>query len=788
MSADLFLSRFTPSMMSPEVLEKVFVQRGDLANRMVEVARESILTPAKHHTLVVGPRGTGKTHLLSLVHNRIAAMDDLADRVRIAWLREEEWGVASFLDFLYRILRALAARYEDEGLGEATERLFSMPLKTAERRAADLLRELTEGKTLLLIAENLDSVFSGLGKKGQQRLRAHLQEEEAWTIVGSSQALFGGVSLYDSPFYGFFDIHHLEELTVEDAARLVQNVAELNQNAELADYVQSEEGRARIRAVHHLAGGNHRVYMILSEFLTRESLDQLVDPFLRMMDDLTPYYQARMEQLSPQQRKIIDLLCNVHGAVPVKEIARRCFITSQTASSQLKDLRDRGFVESTPVGRDAFYELAEPLMRLALEVKGQRDGFVRLFVDFLRHWYAREELVGLLDLAPLEATLERMYLQSALSTEVTRDPPRPVHALDAQAASLEAEGRWRKLLRVAKELVRERGGVADWTTLANAHYGVGQYAEALDALDRAFDIDSAYPPALYGRMIVLAALARWEDLLTFVKSAAEQPQGSVLHLAHLALLRTIIQQERTSRAFIGTGMAAPTNSAPTTIGLEIQHRQQAVRATMEYSEVLLRLNPGDWISTARDNVEAVIIPLQCLLVSRRFTDAELALGSIATRPEVEREEIVYEVVADLLVADEGMQAALVPFVYRGFTASGLGRALRIALMATGSLFISHSLSDADRNRWLAMWKDTAGKDAAFKWSVGFLASLAKHRETGDPRALLVLPAEVREIAERLIADTTAIGYLPPVVEQNPKSWRLRDGNPAGFLAPMPPST
>jgi len=57
-----------------------------------------------------------------------------------------------------------------------------------------------------------------------------------------------------------------------------------------------------------LAGDNHRVYMIFAEFLTRDSLDKLVKPFLQTLDELTPYYQARMAWLSPQQRKILDAM------------------------------------------------------------------------------------------------------------------------------------------------------------------------------------------------------------------------------------------------------------------------------------------------------------------------------------------------------------------------------------------------------------------------------------------------------------------------------------------------
>src|SRR6266540_5308985 len=106
-----FLSRFTPSLMTLEALEALFVQREDLARRISERIHESTLTPSKHHTLLIGPRGIGKTHLISLIYYRIQAMDDLRDRLLIAWLREHEWGVTSILDLLSRIVRALLGEY-----------------------------------------------------------------------------------------------------------------------------------------------------------------------------------------------------------------------------------------------------------------------------------------------------------------------------------------------------------------------------------------------------------------------------------------------------------------------------------------------------------------------------------------------------------------------------------------------------------------------------------------------------------------------------------------------------
>jgi DNA-binding transcriptional ArsR family regulator len=93
-----------------------------------------------------------------------------------------------------------------------------------------------------------------------------------------------------------------------------------------------------------------------------------------MLDDLTPYYQAADVVAVAPARKIIEFLCDRRHPVPVKEIAQRCFITHQTASGQLKDLREKGYVTSEAIGRESFYELREVLMRFCLEAEEATRG------------------------------------------------------------------------------------------------------------------------------------------------------------------------------------------------------------------------------------------------------------------------------------------------------------------------------------------------------------------------------------------------------------------------------
>src|SRR5579862_3892481 len=110
-----------------------------------------------------------------------------------------------------------------------------------------------------------------------------------------------------------------------------------------------------------------------------------------MLDDLTPYYQSRMKELPLQQRKIVSFLCKRRGAVPVKEIAEECRLSHQITAAQLHSLREKTFVRAEALGRESWYELCEPPMRLVFEIKESRGCPIRLIVDFLRRWYSRSE-------------------------------------------------------------------------------------------------------------------------------------------------------------------------------------------------------------------------------------------------------------------------------------------------------------------------------------------------------------------------------------------------------------
>lgn len=490
----LLLARFTPSLTAPEDLEAIFVQREPLAERLLKQLQESITTANKHFTLLVGPRGIGKTHIVTLVRNRLVNRADLRSLCLVAWLREEEWGVMSFLDLLLRILRSLQDSLEAEVSAERLEALHDLPLPRAEREATNLLREVIGDKTLVLLVENLDDIFRGLPSREQGAFRAFLQENACVTILATTPGLFEGVSRRQSPFFGFFRIHHLEELGFEEAAQLLHKIASRRDQGDLAAYILTPTGRARIRAIHHLAQGNPRVYVILSEFLTRQSLDELVDPVLRMLDDLTPYYQSRLAWLSTQQRKLVEFLANYRIPCSVKELARRCFISPQTASGQLRKLVEWGYLRSESEGRESFYELREPLMRFCLDLKKERKQPLRPLVEILRIWWTPDELDLQLRSLDTDVSPTAAYLVKALEAcrKESNDPRTAACRRDFHTY-LEAN-QLEEALRVAEEWVAVSKGAASLFHFGYANMMLQRWDAASEILVSA---SAAYPNNFY---------------------------------------------------------------------------------------------------------------------------------------------------------------------------------------------------------------------------------------------------------------------------------------------------
>jgi tetratricopeptide (TPR) repeat protein len=482
-----FLSHFSPQWTDPQYLEAILVQREGLLQESVSLMRESILSENKHHLLFVGSRGAGKTHLLTLIHHRLMKDAALQEGVRFAWLNEDETAT-SFLRLLVQIYRSLIERYPSEFPTATLSGLAGQDPATAQERLGTALLHDLRGRTLVCLMENFDSLFRDLPESEQRNWRAFIQNHPVFATVSTAQSLFNGIADRDQPFFGFFDTRHLEPLTLEEARTLLENVARLHGRKDLLEYLQSDAGHARVAAIRALAGGNPRLYLIFSDLLvSAQALDDLVRPFEEMIDrQLTSYYQERLRWLSPQQREIIQCLCRSRHPVPVKHIAEALFTTHNSITGQLRQLREMHYVHSHPHGREVLYELAEPLMRLALQVKETHDRKpLALIVDFLRVWHGRREIDShLAHCAP--GSPGHAYFAAA-SALLDSEPNLRHELLRRGLVSTPPEQCDASALAQARCLAEETGLPMDWLILGQILSARGEWSPAIQAFTRVIE-------------------------------------------------------------------------------------------------------------------------------------------------------------------------------------------------------------------------------------------------------------------------------------------------------------
>ncbi|MCB1826231.1 MAG: tetratricopeptide repeat protein, partial [Candidatus Competibacteraceae bacterium] len=333
----------------------------------------------------------------------------------------------------------------------------------------------------------------------------------------------------------------------------------------------SPMGRARVRAVHYLAGGNPRIYVVFYDFLTRESLDDLVRPFMKLIDELTPYYQARMDRLAPLQRGIIDIMRWLRGAITIKEIARQAMNTSQTISAQLGRLKDMGYVtQAAALGRSNYYELREPLMRFCLEVKEQRGRTVELFVQFLRVWYSETELARL----ALDGviSLEQTHLREAMQR--TRSEQDPVCSmLKTEFQTHLVAGDYQAALEAAELAIqRDNDDKESWACKAQCLEALGHgLEEQLICWRRVTEIDPSDYIAWNKQDFILNQLGRIEEaLLASANALVLEADNYFPNISHAWSLKQVgrhaeaqayfdkalelIGEPKTARAWIQSGL------------------------------------------------------------------------------------------------------------------------------------------------------------------------------------------------------------------------------------------
>ncbi len=420
---------FTPTQERDEDLDRRTVGRDRQLAVLQERLRLAATTKSRQHTLVVGPRGSGKTHLLQVAIYRAVADPATAAGLAIAHVPEDAIGLTSYAD----LLRELA-----DGLGIAVER---------ERNPGtleDVLLDAAGERTLVFVMENLDKVFESIGDAGQRDLRSWVETSGRILVLAATPALFSAVRDRRKPWFGGLIEMPLEGLSANEGRELLTYLAVDRGDQALADALQSDWGKARIQAVSQLTAGSPRIWTVFSDCLNVETLDELIPAVEGLVEGLVPYYQSLLWELSGNQQAVVRQLAEgKSAALTASEIAANTGLSQQTVSKVLNVLKASRWVRDMKLSdgdqRRTWYELREPMLRHHFQWRATGGETLRLIVDLLRAWYDPSQLRYSLSITALGTPREAYLIESLRAT-----PPIYYWAIDTETpnALLVAAREW----------------------------------------------------------------------------------------------------------------------------------------------------------------------------------------------------------------------------------------------------------------------------------------------------------------------------------------------------------
>ena len=390
---------------SPERLRHTSVARQHLLDNAIESLRGSVGRKSKNHLLFIGPRGIGKTHLLSCIEDVVQSDEALGASVVVVRFPEESNRTLSFADFLIGMCGILKDVLEDEPLW--TELFAAVQTEEDDARVADTLvpairkENRRRGRTLLVMLENLGEVLGRQirDKNDVAALRKFLMADNGCLLLATAPLHFDGITDVRQPFYDFFDIQILENLSFEGTVEVIRLNLKWEEREDILDTL--EDMRPRLQAFYRMTGGNPRLTMMLYELIAHESVTGVQEQFHLLLDRISPFYQGRLNDLPPGQRALLECLASMRDQEKTPAaIAARMRMSQQETSSLLKRLSDAHYLRAVGHPRDRrsrLYTIREGFFDIWLAMNLSRGARKRVpfLLDFFSLFYpsieAREE-------------------------------------------------------------------------------------------------------------------------------------------------------------------------------------------------------------------------------------------------------------------------------------------------------------------------------------------------------------------------------------------------------------
>lgn len=510
---------YNPEVMPEQEIKATFVARQPLVDELVSLIAQQPEGAGVQHVVIIAPRGMGKTTVLLMIKFFIQD-GDLGQRWQAVKFPEESYGVYDLADFWIEALNLLASETHDESLRAQAEMLKreypqSDDLQQAALAALKDWRRIHR-KRLVLLVENLDMILTQINdERDNARLRDVLMNDGTLMLIGGATTFFKEARAYEQPLYNFFKLYDLDDLRFSQIQDLLCRRAQVDgvPNFEAA----LKANASRLRVLEYFTGGNPRLVLMLYRVLTQSEIGEVRRALEKLLDEVTPYYKAKVETLPAQQRKILDHIARVSGktneGLTPGEIALAVRLPPNQVSAQLKRLSEIGYVRAADLrGRSVYYTLSEPLYAIWHQMRFGREARQRMWwlVSFLKLWYTVEELGAETERL---STRFREYMRAGRFDQA-------LDVLDHQGYMIEATGDAAHGKRVLEKITDAFRAYELLSSALSAYKG-GRIEEALRQLDLALEIEPDDYTICYVHGDTLNSLGRHEEAIASFDRALE---------------------------------------------------------------------------------------------------------------------------------------------------------------------------------------------------------------------------------------------------------------------------
>ena len=436
------VKKYNPGFLTDDQIIASFCVRTAEFESLVESLRESDASSSPH-SLVIGPRGSGKTHLLLRVTAEVRRDPALSGLFPIVFA-EESYEVTTCGEFWLECLGRLAEQAPSQERDNL--RLTYDELRTvtddqalADRCVGSLLDFADRHETrLVLLVENLNMLFSDIDDPDVGwRLRQTLQTESRIILFGSATSRFDEIDNPEHALYDLFRVITLRPLDTAECKTLWQTVSRKPSTAQA------------VRPLEILTGGNPRLLTIIARFGAERSFRDLMENLLDLVDEHTEYFKSHLESLPPQERRVYLALARLWKPSSTRDIADLARLDTNVSSALLKRLVQRGAVTiEGGTSRRRQYYLTERLYNIyyLLRRGAHSDNLVHALIEFMLCLYSPSELVRIIDRIHAE-----MHAADVISVKVVEQV---LEALLVQARSLAEKGESDEAIALYEQVIQ----------------------------------------------------------------------------------------------------------------------------------------------------------------------------------------------------------------------------------------------------------------------------------------------------------------------------------------------